>query len=146
MIPHIHDQGRNSVQKVSSVCPDPCPPLRVLAQERDRCRPVLDLERDIGDRNPPGPTVRVTSYKKTGNGKVSTHHGTKEVGKAVLWSHKLEAYGCQCRHDLDTEARIERGVSGNNERSGKCPLTMKLTPGEIASFGQPLSRLSLSGR
>lgn len=107
---------------------------------------MLDLEHDLAERDPPGIDIKMKQTRSGENGKKHIVNSHVEVGKALLWTHGLERNGCQCRHNLDTEARIERGVSGNSERSGKCPLTLKIDPGELTNFGMPMSRISMAGR
>jgi hypothetical protein len=107
---------------------------------------MLDLEHDLGERQPPGLSQKIRQTRVSHHGRVHQVNSSVEVGKALLWTHGLEQNGCQCRHNLDTEARIARGVSGNSERSGKCPLTLKIDAGKLTNFGMPMSRISMAGR
>jgi len=108
---------------------------------------VLDLEHDLGGRDPPGAQQKVRTAAFNSRAGVAQMTGKNfEVGKSLMWTHRLEEAGCQCRHNLETEERIERGVSGNSERSGKCPLTLKLRTGGVTAFAIPLARISLAGR
>ena len=84
----------------------------VPPQKNDTRRFRLDLERDLNNRNPPGAVGHVTvedavaqRYRAKKGGGAGAIWTTKEknIGRALVSSHRLTDPECQCRHDLTTD-------------------------------------------
>ena len=118
------------------VCLCPCVlrvPLcaSVPPQKHDTRRFRLDLERDLDDRNPPGAVGPVTvedavaqRYRAKKGGGAGTIWTTKEknIGRALVSSHRLTDSECQCRHDLTIDGVLRACLPAARAASLPCVL------------------------